>query len=157
MKDAVKDYLTLIPFLVLVFLAASTGSVFSPGSWYAGLNKPSWTPPGWLFPIAWSILYLMIAIAGWLAWRAEGFGLAVAVWAVGLIFNAMWSWIMFGENQIGWALVDLVAMWTMIAAFILLAWPLDSRAALLMLPYLAWTSFAGVLNYEVWRLNPAGA
>lgn len=155
MRDALKEYVSLIPFLVVVFIAATTGSVFQPGTWYQALAKPAWTPPGWLFPIAWTILYIMIAIAGWLVWRAEGFGPALAIWAVGLIFNAMWSWIMFGEHEIGWALVDLVAMWSTIAAFIVLAWPLDSRAALLFVPYLAWASFAGVLNYEVWRMNPA--
>lgn len=148
-------YLTLGAFFALVIAAASTGAMFSPGAWYESLVRPSWTPPNWLFPIAWTILYAMIAIAGWRVWEAEGFGLTLAVWAVGLILNAAWSWIMFGERQIGWALVDLILMWISIVAFIALAWPIDRTAAYLFLPYLVWVSYAGALNFVIWRLNPS--
>jgi tryptophan-rich sensory protein len=149
------SYLTLGAFFAFVIAAASTGAMFSPGAWYESLVRPSWTPPNWLFPIAWTILYAMIAIAGWRVWEAEGFGLTLAVWAVGLILNAAWSWIMFGERQIGWALVDLILMWISIVAFIALAWPIDRTAAYLFLPYLVWVSYAGALNFVIWRLNPS--
>lgn len=147
-------YLTLIPFIALVFAAASTGALFSPGAWYASLNKPSWTPPDWLFPVAWTVLYLMIAIAGWLAWRAGGVGAAVVIWGVGLVLNALWSYLMFGRHDITLALVDVACLWIATAAFIYAAWDLDRTAAYIFIPYLAWVSFAAALNLEVWRLNP---
>ncbi|MEQ1714089.1 MAG: TspO/MBR family protein [Hyphomicrobium sp.] len=144
---------TLIVFLALVSLAAVTGSQFMPGPWYETLTKPWWTPPKWLFPIAWTILYIMIAVAGWRVWQAEGVGPALMVWALGLVFNAAWSWLMFGEKQIGWALADLVAMWLTVAAFIVLAQQVDRTAALLFAPYLVWVSYAGALNFVIWRWN----
>lgn len=150
------QYLSLFPFIVLVFAAASTGMQFMPGEWYAALNKPAWTPPNWAFPVAWTILYLMIAIAGWLAWRAGGAGTAIVIWAIGLTLNALWSYLMFGRHDITLALIDIAALWVATAAFICAAWNLDRNAAYLFVPYLAWISFAAALNFEVWRLNPAG-
>lgn len=147
------DWLTLMPFLVAVGAAAFTGARFLPGPWYRALKKPSWTPPDWLFPIAWTVLYAMIGVAGWLVWRAEGIGPAVVVWAVHLATNAAWSWIMFGMKRIGAAAVDAALMWVTIVAFIVLAWPLSQLAALLFLPYLAWVSFALALNLRILQLN----
>lgn len=146
-------YLSLIPFIVLVLAAASTGAQFMPGAWYAALNKPTWTPPDWLFPVAWTILYLMIAIAGWLAWRAGGVGPAIIIWTVGLALNALWSYLMFGRHDITLALVDVAALWIATAAFIAATWHLAPTAAYLFIPYLLWVSFAAALNFEVWRLN----
>jgi benzodiazapine receptor len=82
-------HLSVLPFLAIVFLVALSGAVFMPGAWYASLKKPSWTPPDWLFAPAWTILYLMIAIAGWLVWRAEGIGPALIIWGLNLFFNAL--------------------------------------------------------------------
>ena len=149
--------MSLIVFLILVVAAASSGAMFMPGEWYASLNKPPWTPPNWLFPVAWTILYTMIAAAGWLVWRAAGgMSAAVAVWGIGLVLNALWSYFMFGRHDIALALTDVTALWIFTAAFIWLAWRLDKRAALLFVVYLAWVSFAAALNFEVWRLNGAG-
>ena len=89
-----QKYLSLLPFIMLVVLAAASGAQFMPGAWYASIIKPAWTPPDWLFPIAWTVLYLMIAIAGWLAWQAGGVGPAVVIWGVGLVLNALWSYFM---------------------------------------------------------------
>jgi len=125
---------SLLVFLALVALAAVTGSKFMPGPWYDALVKPAWTPPKWLFPVAWTVLYAMIAFAGWLVWKAQGLGPALVVWGIGLALNAAWSWIMFGERQIGWALVDLAGMWLTIVSFIVLAWPVDRTAAMLFVP-----------------------
>ncbi len=75
------------------------------------------------------------------------------VWGIGLVFNAAWSYIMFGQHQIGWALADLIAMWLSIVAFILVALPVDRTAALMFLPYLVWVTYAGALNFAIWRLN----
>lgn len=148
-----SDLPALGAFAVVTLLAAATGAMFMPGAWYAGLAKPSWTPPDWLFGPAWTVLYVMIAIAGWLIWRAQGPGLALALWGVQLVLNAAWSWLMFGRHDILAALVDVAALWLSIAALILAAWSVSQTAALLLLPYLAWVSFAAALNLAVWRLN----
>jgi len=79
---------SLLVFLALVALAAVTGSKFMPGPWYDALVKPAWTPPKWLFPVAWTVLYAMIAFAGWLVWKAQGLGPALVVWGIGLALNA---------------------------------------------------------------------
>ncbi len=147
--------LSFIVFLVIVFMAAASGAVFSPGAWYRSLDRPSWTPPDWVFPVVWSILYFMIAIAGWLVWRAEGIGLALSVWSANLVVNAAWSWIMFGLRQIGLALADVALLWLLTVAFIFVAAPVDVRAAWLFVPYLVWVTIASALNFEVWRRNPA--
>src|SRR3569623_1368367 len=97
------DWLCLLPFLAGVASAAATGIVFMPGTWYKSLRKPSWTPPDWLFGPAWTVLYVMIAIAGWMVWKAEGFGLALVFWGCYVAFNTAWSWLMFGRHRIGWA------------------------------------------------------
>lgn len=148
-----SKYLSLVPFIALVFAAAASGALFMPGPWYAALNKPSWTPPDWLFPIAWTVLYLMIAVGGWLAWKAGGAGQAVVIWGIGLVLNALWSYLMFGRQDIFAALVDVSLLWIATAAFIVAAWDLEPRAAYIFMPYLAWVSFAGALNFAVWRLN----
>ncbi len=150
-----KKFIALAVFAALTAAAATSGSMFKPGLWYEALAKPDWTPPGWLFPIAWTVLYVMIALAGWFAWRAQGFGTSVAFWLAQLIFNAAWSYIMFDQHQIGWALVDLSAMWLMIVGFIVTVWNASRIAAWLFVPYLAWATFAGVLNFAVWQMNPA--
>jgi benzodiazapine receptor len=150
-----NKYVALALFVIVTVAAASSGSVFQPGVWYEGLAKPEWTPPSWLFPIAWFTLYVMIALAGWLAWRAQGTGgTSMKFWVAQLVFNAAWSYIMFGAHQIGFALVDLIAMWLMIVGFIVTAWNSSRTAALLFIPYLAWATFAGALNFAVWQLNP---
>lgn len=150
-------WLSLLPFLAVVAAAAVSGAVFMPGDWYASLNKPSWTPPDWLFPPAWTVLYVMIAVAGWLIWSTNGAGLALVMWALNLVFNALWSWLMFGRHRIGLALADAMAMLITIVGFILLARSLNPTAALLFLPYLGWVIFATALNFEILQRNPSAA
>ncbi len=147
------SYLTFAAFFVIVLAAASTGAIFQPGEWYKNLRKPSWTPPDWLFPVAWSVLYFMIAVAGYLVWMAEPTHPAMLLWAAQLILNAAWSWLFFGRRDMATALVDVSAMWLAIAGFIILAWPISPIASALFVPYLVWVSFATALNYRVWRLN----
>ncbi len=147
------SYISLGVFVLLCLAAASSGAAFSPGEWYRSLRRPAWTPPDWAFPVVWSVLYLMIAAAGWLAWEAGGFGPAIWFWGFGLVVNAAWSWIMFGRKDIGGALVDVVLLWLLTAGFILAAWDVSRTASLLFLPYLAWVTTAAALNFEVWRLN----
>jgi benzodiazapine receptor len=145
--------ISLIVFLALTAIAAMSGSQFRPGEWYATLAKPEWTPPGWLFPPVWAVLYVMIAVAGWRVWKAEGVGPAVIVWSIALLLNAAWSFLMFGQRQIAFAAIDVVALWLAIVAFIVVSWPVDRLAAGLFVPYLAWVSFAAALNIAIWRLN----
>ncbi len=145
---------SLTAFFVLCMIAASSGAVFSPGPWYDALAKPSWTPPQWVFPTVWTILYVMIAIAGWLVWRAQGPGTLLWVWGLQLVLNAAWSAIMFGAQRVGWAFVELTALWLSVALFTVLAWTQVPVAAYLFLPYLAWVTAAGALNWGVLRLNP---
>lgn len=145
---------SLAVFFVLCTIAASSGAVFSPGPWYDTLAKPSWTPPQWVFPTVWTILYIMIAIAGWLVWRAQGPGTLLWIWGLQLVLNAAWSAIMFGAQRVGWAFVELTALWLSVALFTVLAWTQVPTAAYLFLPYLAWVTAAGALNWGVLRLNP---
>jgi translocator protein len=151
------DWMTLLPFFGMVIAVAMSGAVFMPGDWYRSLSKPAWTPPDWLFGPAWTLLYLMIAVAGWLVWREQGFGLSLGIWALNLLFNGVWSWLMFGRHQIGAALIDALTMLVTIVAFMWSAWPISQTAVLLFVPYLAWTSFAAALNWEILRRNPQAA
>ncbi len=143
----------LFVFFAVTAAAAAFGAVFQPGAWYQALEKPPWTPPNWLFGPVWTVLYIIIAIAGWLIWREQGFSIVVAVWAVQLVLNGAWSWIMFGQHQIGWALADIILLEIAIILFAILAWPVSATASLLFVPYLAWVSYAGALNFAIWRLN----
>jgi translocator protein len=145
--------LSLIVFLALVAAAAVTGMQFRPGEWYEALAKPEWTPPNWLFPPVWTALYIMIAVAGWRVWLAQGFGRATVIWAIALVLNAAWSYVMFGQHQIALAAVDITALWLAILAFILVARHVDALAAGLFVPYLAWVSYAAALNFAIWRMN----
>lgn len=147
------DWLSFIPFLIVVVVIAASGAIFMPGDWYRGLDKPTWTPPDWLFGPAWSLLYLLIAIAGWLVWKAEGFGPALAVWGLNLALNGAWSWLMFGRRRIAGALLDAVGMLVTIVAFMILARASSPTASWLFLPYLAWVAFATALNASILRRN----
>ena len=149
-----SDWMSLFIFIAIVVGVAASGAVFMPGAWYQTLNKPSWTPPNWLFAPAWSALYLMIAIAGWLIWTRAGFSAALIIWALNLIFNAAWSWLMFGRRQIRTALIDALGMLVTIIAFMALAWPINPLAMWLFAPYLAWVMFATALNASLLRRNP---
>jgi translocator protein len=139
---------------ILVLAAVLFGSQFTPGGWYAALDKPSWTPPGWLFGPVWSVLYLMIAIAGWLVWqKREVTKVPVIFWAAQLLLNAAWSYLFFGLHQPGLAFVEIMVLLATILGFIGAAWPVSRAAALLFLPYAAWVAFAAFLNFSIWRLN----
>jgi translocator protein len=151
------DMLTFIIFLGLVAGAAFFGGQWGAKDWYRSLSKPSWTPPDWLFPIAWTLLYTFIAIAGWQVWDTpnEKRTTLLALWGVQLVLNAFWSFFFFGRRDMRMALVDIIGMWLAIAAFILIAWPVNQFAALLFTPYLVWVSYAAALNANIWLRNPS--
>lgn len=147
------DTWMLLGFAAATAAVSATGALFRPGAWYKSLSKPAWTPPDWLFGPVWTVLYLMIAVAGWLAWRAEGFGPSVAIWTAGLIANGLWSWLFFGRRQMSLALVDILLMLALIVAFIAVTWQPARTAALLFLPYLVWVAYATTLNAGFLVLN----
>jgi benzodiazapine receptor len=152
----VKNVATLAVFLILVASAAAFGGIFQPGPWYAGLAKPDWTPPNSWFGPVWSLLYVCIAVAGWLVWRATGPGrrTALALWAAQLTLNALWSWLFFGLHLKGLALLDILLLWSIAAAFAWRARGLSKLASGLFAPYLAWVGFASALNAALWWMNP---
>ena len=129
------------------------GATNLPGAWYAGLAKPDFVPPNWAFPVAWTILYILIAIAGWRTFRREPSGRAMQVWAAQLALNFVWSPVMFTMHQIGAALVILICLFVAIVTYISLETSRDRLAAALFVPYAAWVAFAGLLNAAIWRLN----
>jgi len=146
--------LALVGFFAACFAAATTGALFKPGEWYDRLDRPSWLPPDWAFPVAWSALYIMIAVAGWLVWRVDGFGAPLWLWWAQLALNALWSVLFFGVRRLGLAMAEAVLLWLSILGCILAFAPLSPTAAWLMAPYLAWVTFACVLNWSMWRRNP---
>ncbi len=149
----------LIGFVAACFLAAATGILFKPGQWYERLRKPLWRPPNRLFAPVWTVLYLMMAVAGWLVWRTAGFGggaVALALYALQLLLNGLWTPVFFGLHRLDLGFAVIAALWLAIAATIAAFAPVSTAAALLLIPYLAWVSFAAALNFAVWRLNRNG-
>jgi benzodiazapine receptor len=123
-----------------------------PGEWYAGLAKARFNPPDWAFPVAWTILYILIAVAGWRVFLAKA-RLPFGLWVLQLALNFTWTPTFFGLHLIGAGLVVLLAMLAAILAFIAVTWRQDRTAALLFVPYAAWVGFAGLLNGSIWWLN----
>jgi len=152
-----RDILGLFTSLIAVAVVATVGALFGPGTWYAQLAKPTWTPPNWLFGPVWTLLYIAMAVAAWLVWRERTGHRRVAVplvaYTLQLVANGLWSWFFFGHHRIGLALADITLMWVLIAVTIALFWPIRRAAAWLLVPYLAWVSYAGALNWALWRLN----
>ena len=152
-------YLVLLLFIAACVVAASSGGIFRPGEWYAGLAKPSWRPPNWLFGPVWAVIYGLIAVSGWLVWLQAGWaGAAVplAIYAVQLVLNGLWSAIFFGLRRLGWALAEMLLLWLSILGCIVTFFPIHAGAAWMLVPYIVWVSFAMVLNFTVWRLNLPG-
>jgi benzodiazapine receptor len=153
------DAAGLIGFLLLCISVAGVGGVVTAKAvrqWYPSLRKPSWNPPSRVFAPVWSVLYLMMAIAAWLVWRARDAGdvaIALELFGLQLALNLAWSVIFFGLRRPAWALSEIVLLWISIAATLAAFWIHDPIAAALLIPYLAWVTFAGVLNGAIHRLN----
>ncbi len=144
-------------FLAACFAAGSTGGLFSPGEWYDRLKKPWWTPPNWLFPVAWTLLYVCMAAAGARVAVSPDNGIAMAFWALQIALNGLWTPVFFGLKKMRLGLIVLSGLWLSVAASVVALWQVDMIAGLLFLPYLAWVSVAGALNASVLRLNPEEA
>jgi translocator protein len=152
----ISSVFVLLGFIAACFFAAPYGRAVPTGDWYERLTKPTWRLPNWLFAPVWTVLYLTIAISGWLVWREAGFAgaaLPLAIYALQLVLNAAWTPIFFGLHRPDLGFLDIVLVWLSIIATIALFFPIHAAAALLLLPYLAWVTFAAALNFAVWRLN----
>jgi len=157
----VKPALALIAAVLICLAAGGIGSIFTAQStitgWYANLQKPSFTPPNWLFGPVWTALYILMGIAVFLVWQKDlqnpAVKTALLFFAVQLILNTAWSWLFFGLNYILLAFIELLILWLAILLTILKFYSLSATAFLLMLPYIIWVSFAAVLNGSIWLLN----
>ncbi len=146
----------LAGWLAAAFTAALFGSRYVPGMWYETLSKPAWTPPNWIFGPVWTLIYITMAVAAWLVWLKVGFAggkMALGLFVFHLFLNAAWSYLFFGLHRPDLALIDIFALWFTILATGLLFYRIRAVSGLLMLPYLAWVSFAAWLNFALWRLN----
>jgi len=146
---------------ILICLAAGfIGSLFTTsaiGSWYVYLNKPVFNPPAWIFAPVWTLLYILMGIALFLVYRQIGKNklavLGLIIFIIHLLFNASWSIIFFGLKMIPLAFANIIILWLLIVYLIIIFWLIDKRASILLWPYLAWVSFASVLNFSVMILN----
>lgn len=145
--------LTFFIFLLACAAAASTGIIFKPGEWYATLVKPGFTPPNWLFPVAWTIIYLLLAWAGYRLTLIPGSEIVLALWAAQIALNTLWTPVFFGAHRILAGMVILTLLWLVVAAMVLLAVRLDLITGLILFPYLVWLSVAAALNFSILRNN----
>lgn len=145
----------LAVFGIAVLLAAVIGGLAAQdsGQEYATLERPSFAPPQWLFGPVWTVLYVLIAIAGWLAWRRAGLTLAIWLFAAQLVLNALWTPLFFAMGAYGLAFAEIVVLWVVIGATVIAFHRISRAAAWLMVPYWAWVTYAAALNLAIWRLN----
>jgi len=152
--SALRNISALAGFVIITFCAPLAGMISPPGDWYASLAKPAWNPPSWIFGPVWTALYLMMAVAAWLVWKRDGWRRPLWLYFMQLALNAAWTPIFFGMHELGLALVEIVVLWLAILITLLAFLRVRKPAAWLLLPYLAWVSFAAFLNFTLWRMNP---
>ena len=154
-----KQILGLAGWLVVSFTASAVGAVASiqAKSFYGQLVQPGWAPPPEVFGPVWTVLFTLMGIAAWLVWRTGGFACnrgALTLFLLQLAVNALWSWLFFAWNLGGLALANIAVLWILIVSTLVSFWRVRPPAGALLVPYLLWVSFAGVLNYSLWQLNP---
>lgn len=153
------DGLSLVAIVLLCLAAGGLGAIATTpeiDGWYRTLAKPDWTPPDWLFGPVWTALYILMGVAAWLVWKRDGTRGAsgpLTLFAVQLLLNVAWSWIFFRYHALGWASAEIVVLWLAIATTMLAFFRQSRLAGWLLAPYLAWVSFASLLNFAIWRLN----
>ena len=157
--DTRRKLIGFAVWMLVVFSAAALGALASieAGEFYLQLNRPAWAPPAGVFGPVWTLLYAMMGLAAWLVWREGGWSAqrpALLLFLIQLGFNALWSWLFFAWHRGGLAFAEILLLLALIVATLMLFWRARRSAALLMLPYLLWVSFASILNYAVWQLNP---
>lgn len=150
------SYLKLFAWII-IYLAVGFGiGQITQGSidgWYQDIQKPSFNPPNWIFPLMWSLLYVTIAVAGWNLWERNGTKTLKILFALYTVLNWAWTPIFFGAHEIGLAFFCIIAINAVNFLFINRAWKSQPISAFLMIPVLLWTLFAMVLNYNIWMLN----
>jgi len=154
-----RQIVGLVGWLVVSFIAAGIGGAASvqAGPFYTQLVRRDWAPPPSVFGPVWTVLYVLMGIAAWLVWRVGGFRaarFALTLFLAQLALNALWSWLFFGWHRGGLAFANILLLWALIVATLIAFWRISPLAGALLIPYLLWVSFAAVLNYSVWRLNP---
>lgn len=145
--------MTFFMFLLACGAAATTGIIFKPGQWYERLIKPDFTPPNWAFPVAWTLIYLLLAWVGYRLSLIPGSQVLLALWAAQIALNALWTPVFFGAHRIFSAMVIIVVLWLVVALMVLMAFRLDVISGLLLLPYLGWLCVAAALNFAILRKN----
>lgn len=150
-----RDVLALLPFAAAVAAVAVLGGIAAGSSaqTYRALDLPPFAPPSWLFGPVWTVLYVAIAVAGWLAWRAGVGATGLAAWVAQLLLNLAWTPLFFAADRYGWALADIVALLVAIVAVMVLFARASRAAAWLLAPYLLWVGFATALNAAIVILN----
>ena len=155
-RSKVHPAIGFIGWLLLCYAPSLTAVFVSTGDWYEQLNKPTWNPPSWLFGPVWMTLYTMMAVAAWLVWRRGGWASQwrpLSVFVVQLVLNALWTPLFFALHLPDVAFVEIVFLWLMLVIAIAMFYRAHRGAAALLLPYLAWVSFAAFLNFTIWRMN----
>lgn len=159
--DLRNAMLGLLIAIVICFSAAALGGIVTGpaiGGWYQTLVKPAWQPPNWLFGPVWTVLFAMMAVSAWLIWKQMGLQAAavpLTLFAIQLALNVAWSWIFFGFHRPDLAFLEILLLWLAIAATMVAFFDRSQLAGWLLIPYLAWVTFAAVLNFTIWRLNTA--
>lgn len=148
------DWIVFLICMTACAAAATTGGAFPPGQWYLRLDRPPWTPPNWVFPVAWSTLYIAMSVAAARVAPLDGSGLPMALWGLQIALNTLWTPVFFGLRRFGGAIVVVVALWAAVAATMVTFWQLDQVAGILFVPYLIWCTVAAALNIAMWRRNP---
>lgn len=150
-------FLLFLIFLAACMAAGSTGALFAPGGWYRSLRKPSWTPPSWVFSVMWTALYLLMSWAATRVALSEGSGLALALWALQIALNTLWTPVFFGLHRMRAGLWIILLLWVSVAATTVAFLQIDLLSGIMLIPYLIWVSVAACLNYSILKLNPNGA
>lgn len=155
--NAKNQWLVLGGLILLCLAVGGIGGAASSGAidgWYRMIAKPSWTPPDWVFGPVWTVLYIMMAVAAWLVWKTgDRVRPAMVLFFVQLVLNLAWTFLFFNAQSPGLALVEIVFLWLFVAATMLAFFGRHSTAGWLFVPYLAWVSFAGILNAAIWMMN----
>jgi translocator protein len=151
-----NKWLVLAGFIILCLAVGGGAGYFTAQAvvdWYPTLNKPAFNPPSWIFGPVWTALYIMMAVAAWAVWLKGNSRNALILFFIQLALNFIWSFLFFAMKSPALALIDIVAMWIMILATLITFWKITKPAGWLLVPYLAWVSFATVLNASIWWLN----
>jgi translocator protein len=148
------DYLVFATYLGACGAAAATGAAFSPGPWYRGLKKPVWTPKDWMFPVVWTLLYFLMAGAATVVSGTGEGQIGLAIWALQIALNTLWTPIFFGLRRIRAGMLVMAFLWLSVAATTVSFALVSPLAGVMFLPYLVWVTVAGALNFWVMRNNP---